>query len=44
MPTIVVTEPEAEPEIFGTRIAPEEVERATSAALAMVRKKNIMAG
>ena len=37
VPTIVVTEPEAEPEmvLMGTRIAPEEVERAIGAAFAI---------
>ena len=35
VPTIVVTEPEAEPEIVGTRITQEEVERATGAAFAI---------
>ena len=48
VPTMVVTEPEAEPEmeIVGTSIMPEEVERAIGAAfvigtdLAVVRKKH----
>ena len=37
VPTIVVTEPDAEPkmEIVGTRITPEEVERAIGAAFAI---------
>jgi hypothetical protein len=37
VPTIVITEPEAEPEVemVGTRITPEEVERAIGAAFAI---------
>ena len=37
VPTIVVTEPDAEPkmEMVGTRITPEEVERAIGAAFAI---------
>ena len=34
VPTIVVTEPDAEPEMVGARITPEEVERAIGAAFA----------
>ena len=33
VPTIVVTEPKAEPEMVGTRITPEEVERVIGARL-----------
>jgi hypothetical protein len=37
LPTIVITEPDAEPEMemVGTRITPEEVERAIGAAFAI---------
>ena len=48
VPTIVVTEPDAEPkmEMVGTRITPEEVERllVLRSRLSCGKKKNIMAG